>query len=137
RPMALRSAAVRERACDFACRDSAACDTADEPSRFNAAALARERRGFVRFFACERPARYALCALRRVLSDVVPLRGGGSATPARRAFDSPIAMACFVDRAPCLPERMSSISSRTNSPACVLGDLPCCLSFVARSSVFL
>ncbi len=25
---------------------------------------------------------------------------GGSATPARRAFDSPIAIACFAERAP-------------------------------------
>mgnify|MGYP003328909289 CR=1 FL=1 len=33
-------------------------------------------------------------------------------------------IACFVERAPCLPWRMCSISSRTNSPACVDGDLP-------------
>jgi hypothetical protein len=43
-------------------------------------------------------------------------------------LDKPIAMACFVDRAPCLPSRMWSISSRTNSPACVLGALPSRLS---------
>jgi hypothetical protein len=36
--------------------------------------------------------------------------GGGSFTPARRAFDNPIAIACFVDRAPCLPSRTCSIS---------------------------
>jgi len=29
-----------------------------------------------------------------------PARGGGNFTPARRAFDNPMAMACFVDRAP-------------------------------------
>jgi hypothetical protein len=44
--------------------------------------------------------------------------------PALRALDRPIAMACFVDRAPRLPSRIWSISSRTNSPACVLWDLP-------------
>jgi hypothetical protein len=31
--------------------------------------------------------------------------GDGRFTPARRAFDSPMAIACFVDRAPCLPSR--------------------------------
>ena len=36
----------------------------------------------------------------------VPFFGAGSFTPARRAFDSPIAIACFDDRAPCLPSRM-------------------------------
>ncbi len=45
---------------------------------------------------------------------------GGSLTPAFRAFDNPTAIACFTDRAPCL----RSISSRTNSPACVDGALP-------------
>src|SRR5262245_30108677 len=45
-------------------------------------------------------------------------------------------MACLVDRAPCLPSRTCSISSRTNSPACVEGALPSRLSLRARSSVF-
>jgi hypothetical protein len=45
-------------------------------------------------------------------------------TPERRAFDSPMAIACFAERAPCFPRLMCSISSRTNSPACVDGDLP-------------
>jgi hypothetical protein len=39
------------------------------------------------------------------------------ATPAFLALDRPIAMACLVERAPCFPCRMCSISSRTNSPA--------------------
>ena len=75
---------------------------------------ARDRRadGGLRRFA----ARVAEAALRLVLAEAV-LGGGGSFTPARRALDSPIAMACFVERAPCLPSRMWCISSRTNSPA--------------------
>ena len=32
--------------------------------------------------------------------------GAASFTPARRAFDSPIAIACCDDRAPCLPSRI-------------------------------
>ena len=54
---------------------------------------------------------------------------------ARRAFESPIAIACLVERAPCLPSRMCSISSRTNSPACVVGALPSRRSCSARSTV--
>jgi hypothetical protein len=66
---------------------------------------------------------------------------GGILTPARRAFERPIAMACCVDRAPCFPARVWSISSRTNSPAWVEGDLPSrrsrrTRSIVARSGIF-
>ena len=57
------------------------------------------------------------CALRRVSAEVVEVLGGFSCTPARRAFQRPIAIACLVERAPCLPSRMCSISSPTNSPA--------------------
>ena len=39
----------------------------------------------------------------------------------RRALERPMAIACFVERAPCLPSRTWCISSRTNSPACVEG----------------
>jgi hypothetical protein len=35
--------------------------------------------------------------------DAWPFLGGLSFTPARRAFDNPIAIACFVERAPCFP----------------------------------
>src|ERR1700722_5176588 len=45
-----------------------------------------------------------------------------------------MAMACFVERAPCLPSRIWSISWRTNSPACVDGDFPSRLSCSARSA---
>src|SRR6266849_9730535 len=42
-----------------------------------------------------------------------------------------MAMACLVLRAPCLPSRMWSISSCTNSPAWVLGAFPSRASFLA------
>src|SRR5436190_13290829 len=63
----------------------------------------------------------------------LPLPASG--TPARRALERPMAIACFAERAPCLPLRMSSISSRTNSPATVLADLPCRAFRRARSRV--
>src|SRR4051812_33868771 len=63
----------------------------------------------------------------------LPLPASG--TPARRALDRPMAIACLVERAPCLPLRMSSISSRTNSPATVLLLLPCRALRRARSRV--
>jgi hypothetical protein len=56
-------------------------------------------------------------------------------TPASRALLSPIAMACFAFLAPCLPSRTWWISSRTNSPACVLADLPLRFARWARSWV--
>ena len=68
-------------------------------------------------FGPRAPAATARLALFRVFSDAVPFFGGGSFTPARRALDRPIAIACFADRAPCLPSRMWCISSRMNSPA--------------------
>jgi hypothetical protein len=53
---------------------------------------------------------------------LTPRAGGFSGTPARLAFDKPMAIACFAELAPCLPSRMWCISSRTNSPAAVDGD---------------
>jgi len=101
-------------------------------SRLSLRAEARARFVEVRFRLPAR--RRADCALRFV--DSLALAGGdGRSTPALRAFDNPIAIACFADRAPCLPSRTWWISSRTNSPACVLGDLPLRLSARARLSV--
>jgi hypothetical protein len=97
-----RSALERRRAAVFACRERAWRDAVRRGSRFSArvAARARRREGFVRREA----ARVADAALRFV--DALALRGGGgSLTPDRRAFDNPMAIACFVDRAPCLPSR--------------------------------
>jgi hypothetical protein len=126
-----RDAAERFFAALRACRESASFEAALCPSRFNAFRVARERvaDGRLRLFAL-RVSRFA-CSF---VSSEEPSEGGKS-TPARRAFESPIAIACLVDRAPCFPSRMCSISSLTNSPACVLEAFPSRLSFRARSSV--
>lgn len=103
RDAAFKDPAPRLRAAVRACLDRARRDAAERPSRRSAVRVARARlaEGFLpdreRFSAC--------AALRRVLSEVVPFSGGGSPTPARRALERPIAIACFVDRAPCLPSR--------------------------------
>jgi len=108
-------------------------DAALRPSRLSARDVARERRADG-CFRPRRPARLADAALRFVLR--FALAGGrGSFTPDRRAFDRPIAIACFVDCAPCFPSRMWCISSRTNSPACVLAAFPWRLSRRARLNV--
>jgi hypothetical protein len=99
--------ARRVRAARFACSDRALAE------RFRAARLA--------------------CLRARGLTSA-PL-GAGSFTPARLAFERPMAIACLVERAPCLSSRMCSISSRTNSPACVDGAFPSRASRRARSSV--
>src|SRR5438477_8929153 len=130
---ALRDVALRRRAAELAWRDSALGEAAEWPSGFSASRTARDRR--VDGFLCARPSSIACTADSRVRSDVVPFAGAGSFTPARRAFCNPMAMACFVERAPCFPWRMCSISSRTNSPACVDGAFPSRLSFCARRIV--
>src|SRR5947208_3563624 len=129
-----RWALLRWRAAERACLESALFEAADRPSRPSAFLIARERlrEGALRFA----PFFSSRLALRRVSFEAAPFFGGGNRTPARRAFDKPIAIACLVDRAPCLPSRMCSIVSRTNSPACVEGDLPSRLSRRARSKVF-
>jgi hypothetical protein len=132
RAAALRDARDRRRAADLAWRDSAFRDAAARPSRLSRRSIARDRRGDGFDRRC--PAREADCALRLVLA-FARRPGGGSLTPARRAFDRPIAIACFVERAPCFPSRTWWISSRTNSPACVLGALPSTLSRRARVNV--
>lgn len=130
-----RAAPERFLALARACRDNARDDAADRPSLRRALRTAVER-----FLETLRfPPRAALAvsraACRRVLAEAVPFLGGGSFTPARRAFDNPIAIACLVDRAPCFPSRTWCISSRTNSPACVEGAFPSRASSLARSIV--
>jgi hypothetical protein len=121
RAAALLAPGDRRRAAPLACRDSALRDAAPRVSRFSAPVIARDRVRDGRLRP-RRAARVAYSALRFVFA--FALAGGrGSFTPARRAFESPMAMACLVERAPCLPRRMCSISSRTNSPACVVGAL--------------
>jgi hypothetical protein len=93
-------------------RESARCDAAAVPSPSSARCAARDRVGFgLRPVAC---------------GAFFSPGGGGSFTPARLALDSPMAITCLAERAPCLPSRTCSISSRTYSPACVDGDLVLC-----------
>jgi hypothetical protein len=85
------------------------------PSRRKAFDTARDRFADGRRF-CERDAlAVAVFAARFVRA--LPVFGAGTLTPARRAFDRPIATACLAERAPCFPSRMWCTSSRTNSPA--------------------
>ena len=108
-PAAERSAAVLRRATVRACRESALREAADRPSRFNALIVAFDLLGEGGLLGCARPLAESFMALRRVAADVVPGFGGGRGTPARRASDNPMAMACLAERAPCLPRRMSRI----------------------------
>ena len=131
-----RSAALLPRATERACFESACFDAAARPSRLSALSVACERFRDVGFappsFAFSR----SRLAFSRVSSGTIPFFGGGSFTPARRALERPIAIACFVERAPCTPSRINSISSRTNSPACVLGAFPSLSSWRACSIGF-
>jgi hypothetical protein len=101
RAAALRAVAGRRLAADLAWRDNAWRVAALRPSRLSAVRTARERRDDGRLRL--REARRADSALRLVAA--FARAGAGSFTPARLAFESPIAIACFVDRAPCLPSR--------------------------------
>lgn len=127
----------RRRAACRAWRERAFDDAARRVSRRSAFFVARERvgDGARRRVEADWPRTMSCRALRRVARDVFPFAGGGSFTPARRAFERPIAIACFVLRAPCRPSRMWCISSRTNSPAWVDGALPSRASRRARSRV--
>lgn len=79
----------------------------------------------------------ALRGLRDDFARVLRFGFSGMPTPARRASESPMAMACLAFFAPCSPLRIWSISRCTNSPACVLADLPSRLSSRARWMVSL
>ena len=124
----------RRRAADFACFERLAREAAECPSRLRAPLMARDRVRETRLLP-ERPFCVSRAAWRFVRA--LPRFGGESFTPARRAFESPIAIACCGERAPCFPSRTWCISSRTNSPACVLGDLPSRSSSCAFSTTFL
>jgi hypothetical protein len=89
-----------------ACVPKAACDAADRPSLFRAFVVARERRREGVPCLPPRPRFNSRSACARVFDDVVPFFGGGSFTPARLAFERPIAIACCGERAPCFPSRM-------------------------------
>jgi hypothetical protein len=104
RAAAFSDPAPRRRAEDRACRDNADREAALRPSRRSAVRTARAR--LADGFLPDRLRLSACLALRRVLSDACPSFGGPSFTPARRALERPIAIACLLDRAPCLPSRI-------------------------------
>lgn len=90
-------------------RDKADFDADDVLSRFNAFVVARLRRSeafLVAFFAAGRLRLLFLAVLLlffAVLRFLLLLRLSGTSTPARRASERPMAMACLAERAPCLP----------------------------------
>jgi hypothetical protein len=98
-----RLRALRRRAAVRAWRATALRDPAFRLSRRSAPSVARfrvldERR--------RRPAfRRSRLARSRTSDEALPRFGAPSFTPERRAFERPIAIACFADRAPCLPSR--------------------------------
>jgi hypothetical protein len=85
------------RAAERACRASDRFEVAVRPSWRKAFLTARAR------FLLDLARRKAAAALRRIF--IFPVLGGRSFTPARRAFESPIAIVCWGDRAPCFPSR--------------------------------
>jgi hypothetical protein len=89
----------------------------------------RERAGFPAF-----PFLDAGVALLLVFAETFRLAFGFSAAPALFAFERPLAIAFFADRAP--SRILSTISSLMNSPACVLGDFPCDFAFFTRLVFF-
>lgn len=118
-----RDAALRLDAARLPCADNARFEAALRPSRRKArdeasARLALERLAVARLRVADLPVLARLRLAPLLLADCLPddfFRG--SLTPARRAFESPIAIACCAERAPCLPLRTCSISSCTYSPA--------------------
>src|SRR5262245_28616767 len=135
RAAAERSDAGRRDAARLACLESDLREAVSLGSGLRTWDAARDTRGRRRVLRLCCPAAQAYSALLRVLSLVGPLLGGERPTPARRAFERPIAMACCGDLAPCTPRRTLWISSRTNSPACVVGAFPARLSLLAFSMV--
>jgi hypothetical protein len=88
---------VRRWAALRACLDKALRDVDERPSRRNARVVARDRVRDGR--------RRDLLLVPPFRADAVPFGGGDNFTPARLAFESPIAIACLALRAPCLPSR--------------------------------
>jgi hypothetical protein len=117
-----RDRAERRAAARFACRDNALFDVDRRLSRFNAPFVARER--LREAFLLRPPRPFARSRLAWLFVRALPRFGGGNFTPALLALERPMAIVCSGDLAPCSPSRICSISSRTNSPAWVEGDLP-------------
>jgi len=85
---------LRFRAAFVACLERADADAPTLPSFFSAREVALDRVGEGLLFVRELVFPEAAELL---------LGGGSSFTPALRAFDSPIAMACLALRTPCFP----------------------------------
>jgi hypothetical protein len=92
-----RLAALLARELLRACFESALPVAAERPSRLSAPLTARDRlaEGFPRAFR----------VVWRAFVFADAFFCFGTLTPARRALDSPMATACFAERAPCLPSR--------------------------------
>jgi len=86
------------------CRESADFETLDLLALFKAFSVARERLGETAGLP-ERPFARSRSACFRTRFVARPALGGPNLTPARRAFDNPIAIACCGDLAPCFPSR--------------------------------
>lgn len=82
------------RAAVTACLERAVGEAPALPSFFNAREVALDRLGEGLLFVRELVVPEA---------DALPAGGGGSFTPALRAFDNPIAIACLALRTPCFP----------------------------------
>jgi len=87
-----------------ACRESADFEALDPLSLFKAPSVARERLGDTLRFP-ERPLTRPRAACFRTRAVERPALGAPNFTPARRAFDNPIAIACCGDLAPCFLSR--------------------------------
>jgi hypothetical protein len=87
---------LRFRAAVVACLERADAEAPALPSFFNARELALDRVGEGLLFVRE---------LAFPEADELPRGGGGSFTPALRAFDNPMAIACLALRTPCFPSR--------------------------------
>jgi hypothetical protein len=95
---AFRARAGRRFAAAVAWRDRAFGEAADFDSSSSAALAARERDDDGRV-----PARALADLALPLVRSLALFGGGGSATPARRAFERPMAIACLAERAPCFP----------------------------------
>jgi hypothetical protein len=88
----------------FVCRESADFAALDVLSLCKAFSVARERLGDTLPLP-ERPLARSRSACLRTRFVERPGLGAPNLTPARRAFDKPIAIACCGDLAPCFPSR--------------------------------
>src|SRR6266481_736587 len=93
------------RALLLACFDRAAVEAELCFSRFSAESTAEARLPEIRFLPELSPLRSSCVALFLVWAEAFPLAGGGSFTPALLALESPMAIACCGDLAPCFPSR--------------------------------